>query len=99
MNLTVDDLVKIILVLSVSFSLVGLAIQIMRLLSSLNETVKESNVIISLSSRLLEKVSLDYDYIIEQLKLILESVSGFTRGVFQPLTKLFSFLKKFTDRK
>ena len=93
MTITIDDLVKLILVLSIAFSLVGLSVQMMRILGGLVDTVKESNFILHLVSEVMEKFTGDYDYIIEQVKSILESVSGFTRGVFVPLTKLMGFVK------
>jgi hypothetical protein len=95
MTLTIDDIIKLILTLSVAFSLVGISIQLMRILGGLVDTVKESNFIVHTASDLFEKITGDYDYIIEQIKSILESITGFTRGVFIPLTNIFSFLKGF----
>jgi hypothetical protein len=37
----------------------------------------------------------DYDYIIEQVKYIVEAISGLSRSVFIPITHIFGFLKKF----
>lgn len=99
MILTIDDIIKLILALSVAFSLVGISIQMMRILGGLVDTVKESNFIIHTASDLFEKITGDYDYIIDQIKNILDSITGFTRGVFIPLTNMFGFLKGFVGSK
>jgi len=93
MTLSVDDFVKLLLTFAVCFSIVGISWQIIRMLGNLNETVKESNFIVKDSRALLEKFVEDYDYFADLIKSILESVNGFTKGVFGPLTNLFGFLK------
>ena len=93
MTLAVDDIVKLLLTLAVCFSLVGISWQIIRLLGQLVDTVKEGNLVVRDSRDLLEKFIEDYDYLAELVKSILESINGFTKGVFGPLTKLFGFLK------
>ncbi|HOY46898.1 MAG TPA: hypothetical protein PKU95_04690 [Candidatus Dojkabacteria bacterium] len=99
MSLTIDDLIKLLLAFSVAFSLVGISVQSMRILGELVETVRESNFIIRTARELFDKFTGDYDYIIEQVKGILESIRGFTSGVFGPLTSMFSFLKTFSGKK
>jgi len=93
MVLTVDDFVKILLTLAICFSLVGISWQIIKMLGQLIETVKESNIIIRDGRDLIEKLIEDYDYLAELIKSILESINGFTKGFFVPLTKLFGFLQ------
>jgi ABC-type transporter Mla subunit MlaD len=97
MTFTVDDFVKIILTLSVCFSLVGISIQVIKMLGQLIETVKETNLVVRDGRDLLEKFVEDYDYFAGLLKSILESINGFTKGVFVPLTNLFGFLSKIDD--
>jgi hypothetical protein len=63
------------------------------MLSNLTETVKESNFIIRDGRDLLEKFVEDYDYFADLIKSILESINGFAKGVFVPLTNIFGFLK------
>lgn len=99
MSLTIDDLIKLLLAFSVAFSLVGISVQSMRILGELVETVRESNFIIRTARELFDKFTGDYDYIIEQVKAILESIRGFTTGVFGPLANMFSFLKTFSGKK
>jgi len=93
MTLSVDDFVKLLLTFAVCFSIVGISWQIIRMLGNLNETVKESNFIVKDGRSLLEKFVEDYDYYADLLKSILESVNGFTKAVFVPLTNIFGFLK------
>ena len=95
MLITTDDFVKIVLTLSVCFALVGIAIQIMRMMGSLNETIKEGNLIVKLGHDFLEKFSEDYDYLIDQVKNILDGVSGLSDAILVPLSNIFGFLKKF----
>ena len=93
MTLTVDDIVKLLLALAVCFSLVGISWQIIRMLGELIITVKESNLVIRDGRDLLEKFVEDYDYFAGLIKSILESINGFARAVFVPLTGIFGFLK------
>jgi hypothetical protein len=97
MLITTDDFVKIALTLSICFALVGIAVQIMRMMGSMNETIKESNLIIKLGHDFLEKFSEDYDYIIDQVKNILDGVSGISEAILGPLANIFGFLKKFEN--
>ncbi len=97
MLITTDDFVKIALTLSICFALVGIAVQIMRMMGSLNETIKESNLIIKLGHDFLEKFSEDYDYLIDQVKNILDAVGGVSESILVPLANIFGFLKKFED--
>lgn len=97
MVITTDDFVKILLVLAVAFSIVGITIQVIRILGKLVDTVSESNTILALVHDFLERFMEDYDFIIEQVKYILEALSGFSRSVFTPLGKIFGFLRKFED--
>lgn len=94
MVLTTDDFVKIALTLAVVFSLVGISWQIMRILNGLVDTVKESNLILVLAHDFMEKFSEDYDFIIEQVKSVLDGVSGLSNSIFKPLANIFGFLKK-----
>jgi hypothetical protein len=93
MTLTVDDFVKLALTLAICFSIVGISWQLIKMLSNLTETVKESNFIVHDGRELLEKFVEDYDYFADLFKSILESINGFTKAVFVPLTNIFGFLK------
>jgi hypothetical protein len=94
MTLNVDDIVKLLLTFAVCFSIVGISWQLIRMLGQLVESVKESNLVIRDARDLLEKFVEDYDYFAGLIKSILESINGFARAVFVPLTGIFGFLKK-----
>jgi len=93
MTLSVDDFVKLLLTFAVCFSLVGISWQLIKMLGQLIETVREGNLVIRDGRDLLEKFVEDYDYFAELIKSILESVNGFVKAVFVPLTNIFGFLK------
>jgi hypothetical protein len=97
MTITVDDFIKLIVALAIVFSIVGISWQFIRILGEMVSTVKESNLIIRDGRELIEKVVDDYDYLSEQVKFILESVSGLVKAIVVPLTNIFSFLKKIED--
>ena len=94
MVITTDDFVKIALTLSVAFALVGIAVQLIRILGELVHTVQEGNLLLKLVFELMQKVTEDYDYIADLVKSTLESINGFTNTVFVPLAKMFGFLGK-----
>lgn len=94
MIVSTDDFVKLALTVSLCFAIIGIAFQFMRMLSELVVTVKQSNSLLTLLQDFLEKFMEDYDYIVEQVKSIVESVGGFSRSVFVPLSRMFGFLKK-----
>jgi len=96
---TVDDFVKIVLVLSIAFTLVGITIQIIRMLGGFVETVKLSNSILKNMTVIVEKFTSDYDFLSEKIKFIVETVSKFVSGVLGPITKVASFVGSFTKDK
>ena len=93
-----NDLAKIILVVSVSFSLVGISIQIMRLLGTLNETVKLTQEIVKSVNKISAKISEDYLVISDHILSLTGAISKIGTNVIDPLVGLFSFLSKFTDK-
>ena len=66
--ITVDDFVKVVLVLSVAFALVGISIQIIRMMGGFVETVKLANDVMKDVTTIVDKFTGDYDYIAEQVK-------------------------------
>jgi hypothetical protein len=96
--MSIDDIVKLILVISIAFTLVGISIQIIRLLGEFVFTIKEANSTLKSVATLVEKFTGDYDYIIEQVKMIIDTVSSFTNSAFKPLNKIFGFMNKFTNK-
>ncbi|HRN85820.1 MAG TPA: hypothetical protein PKU78_00455 [Candidatus Dojkabacteria bacterium] len=95
----INDFAKLVLVLSLSFSLVGIAIQIMRLLGTTNETLKLSHDILKSLTKLGEKVTEDYSKFSTHLLTLSESVSRIGTDVIVPVVGLFSFLDRFKSSK
>jgi hypothetical protein len=93
----VDDVVKLILVFSVAFTLVGITVQIIRMLNELIRSAKEGNVILKNVSNIVDKFTDDYDYISDQVKMIISGASRLTNNIFTPLGNIFGFLKKFEN--
>jgi hypothetical protein len=93
--MNVDDIVKIVLVLSVAFTLVGITVQIIRMMAEFIVTIREANSMVKNISTIVDKFTGDYDFISEQVKMILETISSFINTVFIPLTKVFGFMGGF----
>ena len=96
--ITVDDFVKVVLVLSICFALVGISVQIIRMMGGFIDTVKLANAIMKNVTTIVDKFTGDYDYISDQVKFIIETVSKFVNGVLGPVTKIFGFMKSFSGR-
>jgi len=94
-----DDFVKIVLVLAVAFSIIGISIQVIRMLGGFVETVKIANTMMKSASTLVEKFTDDYDYLMDQIKFILNTISKFVNGVLGPIVKFAGFAKSFGDKK
>jgi len=91
----INDLAKILLVISLSFSMVGISIQIMRLLGTANDTVKLSHEIIRNVTRITTKLSDDYLALSDHILTLTQSVSRIGTNVIDPIVGLFGFLDRF----
>ncbi len=89
-----NDIAKIILVVSVSFSIVGISIQIMRLLGTANDTIKLSHDIIRNLNRITNKLSDDYISVSDHILTLTKSVSRIGTHVIDPVVGLFGFLDR-----
>lgn len=95
----INDFAKLVLVLSLSFSLVGIAVQIMRLLGTTNETLKLSHDILKNMTKLGEKFTEDYSKFSSNLLTLSESISRIGTDVIVPVVGMFSFLDRFKSSK
>lgn len=95
----INDFAKLVLVLSLSFSLVGIAVQIMRLLGTTNETLKLSHDILKNMTKLGEKFTDDYSKFSSNLLTLSESISRIGTDVIVPVVGMFSFLDRFKSSK
>lgn len=97
--MTADDFAKLILVVSLAFALVGIAYQIMRLIGSMADNLSDLRKVTQTLGNLTEKFNDDYDFISEQVKNIVRSVSNFAKNVINPLSKGLGFISRFTKSK
>jgi len=95
----INDLTKLVLIASLSFSIVGISIQIMRLLGSLNETIKMSHEIIRSFGKISSKISEDYETFSKHLLTLSGAISHIGTDVIVPFVGLFSFLDRFRGNK
>ena len=102
--MNVTDLAKLILFLGITFSCVGISIQIMRLLSAITDNVKDLR-------KTVRNIGVITDEFIENQKLISEGIKSFVeigkkvRGVVnlisakivEPITVIFGFLSTISN--
>jgi hypothetical protein len=89
-----DDFVKIVLAISVAFAIVGISIQLMRLLSKLSDIFGEAKKPVSNLSTLSDYLLEDYNDLrkyIKSLLGLLEGVSSIFKGI-KPLKNLSKLL-------
>lgn len=91
----INDLAKIILVVALSFSVVGISIQIMRLLGTANDTIKLSHETIRNLNRITTKISDDYLALSDHILTLTQSISRIGTNVIDPIVGLFGFLDRF----
>ena len=97
MTFTIDDLIKLILVFALCFAIIGISWQLIRILGEFITTIKETNFILKSVRELTEKFVEDYDYLIEQVKFIIDSISMLSKAVVVPISKVFGFLRNIED--
>ncbi|HLD03344.1 MAG TPA: hypothetical protein VJC17_01075 [Candidatus Dojkabacteria bacterium] len=95
--MNVDDIVKLALAFALLFAIVGIAYELMKLISSLTDNVKGMSKIVSEMGELSGKLVKDYDYVSEQIKFIIGTLSAFVKKVLVPLTGIFGIVGKFAN--
>ncbi|MEI7579598.1 MAG: hypothetical protein WCJ58_06245 [bacterium] len=93
--MNIDDFVKIILAVSLSFAIVGIAFQVMRLISKVTDNMKELSFSIHNLNKFTERFIEDYDHISNNIKSFSTSISSIGKNIIDPLVSLFGFLQKF----
>jgi len=93
--MNVDDFAKILLVIAVSISLLGISYQTMRLIGSTADSIKDLRKVLQNFGTLSDKFIVDYTYITDKLKNIVDTVGGFATNIVDPLKTIFSFVGKF----
>ncbi|MCA9383460.1 hypothetical protein KC909_03780 [Candidatus Dojkabacteria bacterium] len=93
--MNIDDFVKILLVVSISFSIVGISYQIMRVLGGMADSIKDFRKTIQNTGTITDKVLADYDFVSDQIKGFASSVGRIGSNVIDPVVNLLSFLERF----
>ncbi|MFQ5492910.1 MAG: hypothetical protein ACE5DX_01995 [Candidatus Dojkabacteria bacterium] len=97
--MSVDDFSKILLVIVISISILGLSYQTMRLIGGFADSIKDLRKVLQAFGNLSDKLVVDYDFISSKAKKIVESISNFTTNIVDPLSKMLSFVGKFRGKK
>lgn len=96
--MNVDDFAKILIVIAISFSIMGISWQTMRLVGVFADSFKDLRKVLQNMGVLSDKFLLDYDFVSSRLKTAVDTVSGFIANVVEPLSRIFSFLGKFKKK-
>ena len=96
--MTINEFYILILVLSVSVSLVGISIQIMRLISTTTETFKKSQPLVDNFVSLSDKITQDYSELSTHILTLTSSLSKIGTEVIAPIIGIFKFLQKYTKK-
>lgn len=97
--MNVDDFAKILIVIALSISLLGISYQIMRLIGVMADSFGDMRTIIKSFGELSEKFVADYDYLIAKVKNIVDTLSGVSTNIIAPLGKILGFVSKFKRNK
>jgi hypothetical protein len=95
--MTVDDIVKLVIAFSLSFSIVGISWQIMRFLNSVTNVVEDFRVIAYQVSGLIEKVLEDYNVITGKVFRIVVPLTNAVEEVVKPITASLRVLANFIN--
>jgi hypothetical protein len=96
--MTIDEIIKIILAISVSFSIIGISIQIIRLLGTTNDSLKDLRPTIKNFNDLSEKVISDYDIISNAIHSSSKVVGGLYTNIIKPLADLMGLVTKYRNK-
>jgi hypothetical protein len=94
--MTVDDFLKIILILAIVFAIAGISFQIMRLLSKFTDILEDSRHSIANVNKLSDMALEDYEIIrniIRDLSQSIESVKEFAKNPMKLVSDFLSILK------
>lgn len=94
--MTINELSILILVISVSVSLVGISIQIMRLISTTTDTFKKSQPLVENVVSLSDKITKDYEEVSKHVLTLTSALSRIGTDVIAPIAGIFKFLQKYT---
>jgi ABC-type transporter Mla subunit MlaD len=87
--MSIEDFAKLLLAVSASFALVGISVQLMRLLGTLNDGLKDIRHVAFQLAGLLEKVGKDYGKISTVITNVATTLNSFDQGFLGPARNLF----------
>lgn len=95
--MSVDDVTKLLLAGAISFSIVGISIQLMRLLGSFNDVIQDVRSTVRFIGELAHRISGDYKNLREGMANFLNPIQNMVNNVTKPLNRLTKVLGGFTD--
>jgi uncharacterized protein YoxC len=90
--MNMDDLAKLILFVSISISIVGISIQLMRMLSGLTDNIKDLRRTVKNVGKLTEGLVEDEKLLRRSMGKISKTVDIISNKIVRPLEVIFSFL-------
>lgn len=88
--LTIDDIVKLLLAVSISFAIVVIAFQLMRLFGAVTSSIHDAR-------QILQNVGLVSDMVVEdynKIRKVIGIITNFRAEVFQPLLSAWQTLTR-----
>lgn len=92
--MTVDELIKLLLVLSVAISLLAISLQVARLVGSLASVIGELRRVTKNFGEISDMVTEDYNEIRGVIKSVIRLLTGLNENVIDPINKLLGLPSK-----
>lgn len=93
--MTVNEYSIILLTIAVSFGIAGISFQLMRLIGSVADSVKDFRKTIQNLGDLSTKLTEDYDHVSNGVKSLSDALGNLGNNVVNPVVNALSFLKRF----
>lgn len=90
-----NELSIFILIIAISFSVVGVSVQIMRILGTSNDAIKLSLESIRNLNRITTKITEDYSKASSNILALTEAISRIGTNIIDPVVGVFGFLNRF----
>jgi hypothetical protein len=95
--MSVDEVVRLLLGLTISISVLGISIQIMRLLGTFNSILQDLRYIVYQIGEFLGKVKDDYGVIMGKLGSVLKPLDSIKGSLLMPIARLAAILGGFVE--
>ena len=94
--MNVDDIVKLMLALAISVSLVGISYQIMRLIGKLADSIQDLRRAVQNVSSASDMILEDYGEIRKLLRVFMDVVGNFEENILSPIRLVTKLIQRFT---